>query len=726
MKRFSVPRSTTARRPGHAGMALLAMALALPLACGDGPNAPEADRLNLAALAGDGQLGAAGLKLLQPLQVLVTDAVREEPVEGVRVRFILRQGSDGTLTPSEAVTNDLGIASASFVLGSALGDYMVEARADNMVGDPATFSAEAVPVPTLAAVTPTSAAAGDTITVTGTNFRSTAAENRVTVGGLDARVVSATATELRAEVPACVPNRTLQVRVRIGSAVSGAATLATTAATGALQLEPGQVRLFAMPGDLACVRLAADAGGAAYYVSVLNAADVRTLSPSFEILGLLQGSSTARPVAARTAAAATDPALAFETWLRQRERGFPADALIQQPEGMAAVVSVPQVGDQSEFNVINRQNQFEKVTAEVKAVSQRAVIYQDVQAPAGGFGTGDFQAFAALFDDPIYATVTNAFGQPSDIDANGRVTILLTPKVNALTEAGQSSFIAGYFYGCDLVEARACSGTNRAEIFYSMVPDPAGVHGNVRPTSLVLRTVPAVLAHEFQHMINFHAKGLKLDALWLSEALAHTAEDLVGKALLAAGQTSQAEDFLTPNRGRARRYLESPAAVSLLHDVAPGTLAFRGGAWLLLEYARSHFGGTSLLRTLTTSSRTSVDNFTAATGQPWAETLAAFSVALWADGAPELDGVALPAAYTFPELDLRAALGSGGYPLRPVERSFTDFAVSRVLPSASFDPFLLRSAFGAPAPAFHLIVASAGGAPFPAGADPAMALLRVR
>ncbi|MEX0893709.1 MAG: hypothetical protein WEB88_16200, partial [Gemmatimonadota bacterium] len=150
MKRFSVPRSTTARRPGHAGMALLAMALALPLACGDGPNAPEADRLNLAALAGDGQFGAAGLKLLQPFQVLVTDDVREEPVEGVRVRFILRQGSDGTLTPSEAVTNDLGIASASLVLGSALGDYVVEARADNMVGEPATFSAEAVPVPTLA------------------------------------------------------------------------------------------------------------------------------------------------------------------------------------------------------------------------------------------------------------------------------------------------------------------------------------------------------------------------------------------------------------------------------------------------------------------------------------------------------------------------------------------------------------------------------------------------
>ncbi len=38
-----------------------------------------------------------------------------------------------------------------------------------------------------------------------------------------------------------------------------------------------------------------------------------------------------------------------------------------------------------------------------------------------------------LFDQELYAVATRAFGVESDVDRNGRVTILMTPIVNALT-----------------------------------------------------------------------------------------------------------------------------------------------------------------------------------------------------------------------------------------------------------------------------------------------------
>lgn len=57
-------------------------------------------------------------------------------------------------------------------------------------------------VPTITGFDPASALSGGTITITGTNFNPTAANNTVTIGGVAATVVSATATSLVVTVPA--------------------------------------------------------------------------------------------------------------------------------------------------------------------------------------------------------------------------------------------------------------------------------------------------------------------------------------------------------------------------------------------------------------------------------------------------------------------------------------------------------------------------------------------
>ena len=84
----------------------------------------------------------------------------------------------------------------------------------------------------------------------------------------------------------------------------------------------------------------------------------------------------------------------------------------------------------------------------------------------------DLDNVGALFDDYLYPIDTTAFGRESDIDGNGVVIVLLTPRINALTRRLQptGSVILGYFFGLDLLPDEPNS--NDGEIFYGLVPDP--------------------------------------------------------------------------------------------------------------------------------------------------------------------------------------------------------------------------------------------------------------
>src|SRR5690606_34437623 len=114
-------------------------------------------------------------------------------------------------------------------------------------------------------------------------------------------------------------------------------------------------------------------------------------------------------------------------------------------------------------------------------------------------------------------------------------------------------------------------------------------------------------AHEFQHMIHWGRLG-RLDDLWLSEALAHAAEDLVGDELLARADTPQAANFKLQNFVRAVTYLQDVSSTSVVSETPPGTLEMRGGAWLLLKHVAAHYGGPELLGRLTGSTRSGVAN----------------------------------------------------------------------------------------------------------------------
>ena len=721
---------TARMRRGPAALALALLAGIAIAACDDGPSGPERG-YTIRIRSGDDQFAGFGSPLENPLQVTVEDATSGAAVQGVQVTWSVIDGSGAELGSEVSVTDANGVAATTLVLGPVDALYRVRATVDQLKGSPAVFEATAVAPAHVDSITPSAAAAGDTVVIHGTGFAANPDDNTVLVAGFRARVLEATATMLRVVVPACVPTRRAEVTANRGIVESNVALLDVTGSNAApLAMDVGDVVRLAAVDALDCLRLAGgiDVG---YLLLLQNATDV----PGRELPWRLTGATPSEVIAApqRSRYRELHPQATRPGDLQQildlELRDLEADAATPRvdavaPRSMARAASVApvRVGDRRDFWVFRRAGEYERVTAVVRHVSTHAILYEDTDAPDGGFQPGDFEAFGRIFDDPIYPTLVDVYGQPSDVDGNDRIIILFTPVVNRMTPPGSGSgFVAGFFFGIDLLDDQARG--NEAEVFYTLVPDPQGVFGNVRTFDQLLQGVPPVMAHEFQHMIHFNQRVLELDAdldqTWLSEALAHTAEEVVGDEFLERGDDARARAFRTQNFLRALIWMDNPAVVSLIGPAVP--LEVRGGSWLMLEYLQGHFGGETLLAGLTRTEATGAANLSAETGLDWGTTLSRFGIAVWADdyGIPNLDPI-----YTFPTVDLRAVYAEIGFPLDPLPLAWTDFGRTGALPSAASMYWLLEG--GALASGTLNLAVAGRHTPFGAADRPQLTILRVR
>ncbi len=733
-------------------VAAFAAAVLLVGACsGDSGTGPkqEAPKYNLSIQSGDQQIGVQGERLSQPLQVVVSDAQTEEPVGSVDVTWSVVSGAGASVSPAISTTNSSGVASTTVTLGPATGAYTVQATVQDAVVQPVIFTASAVSdPPSIGSVEPSSAFAGDTVTVMGQNFGSQADKVRVLFDGFGGQVLSVTDTQIRATVPLCLPTRHVQVTVALGGVLSNGVSLPVTGGKATpLQLSVGGVVTIADPADLRCLTFDPASSGTKFLVVVQNAATVANAPMPFTLTAIGDNTSVASlsptmvpgaaAAARRPSGAAPDPQEAFESRLRRNERGFRPGDFIRRPSYTVSgdvSAAVPSVGDRKTFQVVNKDNMFTSVTAEVQYVGQHGIIYQDVKAPANGFKQADFERFATLFDDPIYDTDVATYGSPSDIDGNGHVDILFTPVVNELTPKGSTGFVAGFFYGNDLTTNQ---GSNRGEIFYSIVPDPDGKYGDARTADKILQTVPSTLAHEFMHMIHFNQRvlirgGFDLDALWLSEGLAHTAEDIVGHVFEQRGNIDQADEFEGANYARAFYYLSSfkdspdhTYDVSLLSENGFGSLEQRGAAWLLLKYLTG-LQGTGLLKDLVQTTLSSTTNVSQHVGRSWESIFSDWCIALYADNDPELSISQIDPRYQFADIDLRSTISSsqyGGFALKPETHDFGNFSVTATLPSSSPYFLILQAQGSSPVTSLNLVPQTSST--FPGAAEPQISVLRL-
>lgn len=511
-----------------------------------------------------------------------------------------------------------------------------------------------------------------------------------------------------------------------------------------LSLAPGEVRVVNVLDAQGCVRVMSTAVQAQYVVIAANTNAVPDALPNFVLRSELNANtpsanllaSPAR-IAASLVAAPRNPVLdlqaGFETGIRQIERSldlpkaqraFADGSLARGPRYSVAAAAIPAVGDKVQFKVPKSCTDFKTITATARRISNRAIIFTDDAAPAGGFSDTELQEIAGEFDTLIYPTDVDYFGTPLDLDENSRIIILYTPEVNRLTPAGNpEGFVGGFFFAGDLFPVAQCPQTNRAEVFYVLAPDPNGViNGNKRTTAQVRQGTRGTIAHEFQHMINAserirHPVTTELESVWLDEALSHFAEDLNGRVLRGLNETGnytfeqltnqgqQVNDynaFFYQNFARLARYLQNPAVAAPTSRLADSSLAARGAAWSLLRYAADHHapGGDikAFTRSLVPGPDTGVVNLRTKAGNVAFDSLTTgWMVANIADDA-NISGLAVKHTYKTYNMRnnvSRANTPNQGFPLIPVQIDATPFSATLQVRSASGSYFRFGHAAGA-------------------------------
>jgi hypothetical protein len=398
---------------------------------------------------------------------------------------------------------------------------------------------------------------------------------------------------------------------------------------------------------------------------------------------LIAGASTSP---GRTAHALT-PQQALDGKLRTFERAgltlqqgsvpFGIPALSSRRSRQAAATALLAPGDT--FNVKipdaateNLCNNFIPTRAVVASVSRRAILAVDTLngPPLTLFTQAVLDSIAQEFDNVTYPTDSSYFNNPTDVDGNGRVIVLFSGQINKLTAPGQKDYVAGFFFAGDFFPTTGttpgtfCPQSNGAEIFYLLAPDPTGKYNNVRTTSSVRQGTRGTIAHEFQHMINAGNRYINpavgaFESSWLDEALAHFAEDAVGRTQRGftdlqtltlndlappgnAGANNDFTAFFYQNLARLTYWMLRPDTSSGMSARADRNLSSRGAGWAMLRYAADNYSDgnpRALTRKLAAGPDTGVTNLRVATQTPIDTLVSGWLLSMYADhsGIPGLD-----------------------------------------------------------------------------------------
>ena len=689
--------------------ALVAVPLLVALACSSSTTEVILQPVETIVAAGDRQYGTAGQTLPTSLHVVVRGITTELPQEDRNVLWTVESGDAEIVGISNVLTDETGSARVKVRLGTAIGEVSIRARVQDQESSSAEFTLYLVDRPVLGVVSPTTASPGSSVTLTGQNFSPDADHNVVLFSGVRGRVTAASITQLTVTVPPCLTLRAVAVTAQLGMIASSPTSLQVSSAGSVESLAVGESVSATDPAGFSCVTVPGD-GTASYLVMVQSTSEVGAAIHPVSFFGLSAdgnpyASGVDTPVRASVFSAPATvldgPGRVQANWdarLREYEaeltrgRGqvqtdVPGGDRAQRVDGPAAV---PTLGEQQTFEVFRAVGDFTEVTATARHIGRKAVFFVDLNSPAGGYTPADLQYFSDTFDEVIHPVVTSSFGAESDLDQNSRIVVLLTPAVNALTPRGAGGFVGGFFFGVDLLPET--QGSNAAEIFYSLVPDPGGLFSDPRPRARLLQVTPAILAHEYQHMVHFNERVLVRgaeanEATWLSEGLAQFSEELTARELDDAGDAAAAELFRDGAIDRSRRYLEGPDSVSLLISSGQGTLVERGAGFLYVMYLADRFGP-GLVGRLTRTVNTGVRNVEAETGTDWATGLSDWWTAVWMDGEN-----GLPDTPEFPDVDLKAFLGNP-FPLEPDVIGQSDFALYQSLRSASAAYYIVTPAAG--------------------------------
>ncbi|HEV7387446.1 MAG TPA: Ig-like domain-containing protein, partial [Gemmatimonadaceae bacterium] len=542
------------------GLVFLQCAVAsLTIACGDSSGPGTTGPANVILVSGDAQPSPeVGTQLPIPLTIRVADA-QGRGLSGITVAW---SAGAGTLSAASSVTDAGGNASVQWTLGNTAGNQTATATVSGL--KPATFTVAAIAGPATQIIL-----GRDSVELLGIgdSFRLNARpadrfgntiSQAIAIESVDPSIVTADNFGSGAILTARASDKTTTIRATIGSIVK----------VGTVVILPPPCGPGSPVSDIAVGQMVVLSGAAASEFCLqgtANGAEFIAI-PYFSDfhgtqlrLAIATGGTTIPALSSRGVPASFQRSVgssrrqpprddAFERGLRDRSISeltpMIAGARLSKQQrvgGFNAVVAAPAIGDILKLNTTSSAacSNPSVRTGRVVAITNRAIVVADTANPANGFTTADYQEFGANFDTLVYPVDTLNFGAPSDIDNNGHVVLFFTRAVNELTPPGVGFYVGGFFFSRDLFPTQqttglaGCTTSNFAEMFYLLVPDPAGlVNQNQRSAAFVKSVTVSTLAHEFQHLINASRRlyvntGTNtFEDSFLDEGLAHIAEEL--------------------------------------------------------------------------------------------------------------------------------------------------------------------------------------------------------
>lgn len=263
------------------------------------------------------------------------------------------------------------------------------------------------------------------------------------------------------------------------------------------------------------------------------------------------------------------------------------------PETVSDTPADHAIGTELDFNVSNSEtSEVTVVTARLVYKTENVYFFADTGVDVD---EQDVRALVDHFQNDIYPTDREFFGSEWNpgVDGDPRLYILYTRGLgsNAFT------ITVGYYSSRDEYARLANEYSNEKEIFYL----------NADYAEVGSATWPSTLAHEFQHMINWHYD--RNEETWLSEGSADLAELI--------------NDYDVGSHDDA--FVENPdLQLNTWTEGGPddNTLPHYGAAFLFMAYFLDRFGedATKALVATDTNGLASVDEALTATGAADART----------------------------------------------------------------------------------------------------------
>jgi hypothetical protein len=438
--------------------------------------------------------------------------------------------------------------------------------------------------------------------------------------------------------------------------------------------------------------------------------------------------------------AATPPQQAFETRVRAFERqnlflrskSAPVGATRFSLSRSAQAAVPPTVGAILNLDVPDGHSNdlcanYFQTQAVVASVSRRAILAVDTLdgPPTLLFPQTVLDSITQEFDNNTFVTDSSYFGNPTDVDGNGRVILLFTGEVNKLTPPSSTGgFVGGFFFAGDYFPktgavGHSCAESNNAEIMYLLSPDPTGKYGNVRSASSVRQGTRGTIPHELEHMINAGNRFLNPVATafednWLDESLAHIAEEAVGRVSrgftdlqtltmqdMLPGTQAARDDFnafFFQNFARLAYWMARPDTSSGISSNSDANLSSSGADWAIGRYAADNYSNgdvRAFTRRLAAGPDNGIKNFTTVAGASMDTLMAGWLVSMYSDhfGIPGLNAKYQYRSYNFRNIMPPVAgsvFGNGGaYPLQVTPVGSGSDNISTTVKSGSGDYFRL-------------------------------------